>query len=308
MRCATPDSVIRAHKKLQDTDEKEFIWHEYFVNQKHLSLSELLHYHTNPSNLPSRNSTTRNLIQVSTNSNLTVLGSEVKLKLAASLANQPEFCILKTFDTMLQFTNRIKQFLAGKDVADDQKRYLFIQADQSQEHGSDVIACARHTVVESFKETLNKQANNTFIVLLINLPKENVEKFVGFQFSHWSCYHLDEIEDNPPDLPVFERMPNRILSQLLADSLDDVDQQMSSMDLDGMNRATSSLNMSFLMKKLAHNACSLITDVNLARTINRIDVFIQLCDDATFVQVLGKRLTQLQRDKEEWISGFNQGW
>ena len=209
---------------------------------------------------------------------------------------------------MLQFTNRIKQFLAGKDVADDQKRYLFIQADQSQEHGSDVIACARHTVVESFKETLNKQANNTFIVLLINLPKENVEKFVGFQFSHWSCYHLDEIEDNPPDLPVFERMPNRILSQLLADSLDDVDQQMSSMDLDGMNRATSSLNMSFLMKKLAHNACSLITDVNLARTINRIDVFIQLCDDATFVQVLGKRLTQLQRDKEEWISGFNQGW
>lgn len=212
---------------------------------------------------------------------------------------------------MLQFSSRIKQFLTldkeEHKTTSNGKRYLFIQADQSQEYGSDMIACARHTIVESFKEILtSKHAENLFIVLLINLPKENVEKFVGFQFSHWSCYHLDEIEDNPPDLPAFERMNNTILSRLLTDSLKDSDQLENSMDVDsiGQNGAgRQNLEMGFLLKKLAHNACSLITDVNLARTINRIDVFIQLCDDAEFVGVLGKRLAELQKDKEEYIGG-----
>lgn len=260
--------------------------------------------------------TTKNLIQITTNSNLTLLNSESKLNLANSLAasnEQLEFCILKTFDTMLQFSNRIKLFLTVRKQTNNsnEKRYLFIQADQSQENGSDIIACARYTIVESFKEMLtSKQADNLFIVLLINLPKENVEKFVGFQFSHWYCYHLDEIEDNPPDLPAFERMNNTILSKLLIDYLKDSEQLENSMDINSINWQNSgrqNLQMGFFLKKLAHNACSLITDVNLARTINRIDVFIQLCDDAMFVRVLGKRLAELQKDKEEYIGGFTQG-
>ena len=48
LRCATPDSIIRisSSKEFKDTKEKEFLWNEYFINQKHLSLKELLSFHT----------------------------------------------------------------------------------------------------------------------------------------------------------------------------------------------------------------------------------------------------------------------
>ena len=186
---------------------------------------------------------------------------------------------------MLQFSKKIKQFITKKN---QNHSYLFIQCDLNEDYASDIINCARHTIVENFKETLqdNSSMINNFVILLINVPKENVEKFIGFQLSHWSCYHVDEIEDQPLDLPSFESLKNKSLSSLLKEAMSE-------------EQTTSCLNLSILFKKLAHISCSLITDTNLARTISRINIFLQLCDNQKFVTTLAKRLITLQEAKEE---------
>lgn len=196
---------------------------------------------------------------------------------------------------MIQFSKKIKQFIAHQR---QEHSYLFIQCDLNEDYASDIINCARHTIVESFKEALIQDNNsmiNNFIILLINVPKENVEKFIGFQLSYWSCYHVDEIEDYPLDLPPFESLHNKSLSSLLKDSIPQEPFTEKKMDMG----ATSSLNLSILFKKLAHISCSLITDTNIARTISRINIFLQLCDDPKFVRTLAKRLIRLQEAKEQ---------
>jgi len=272
--------IIINHKRFQLINaflspEKDFLWHEYFTRQAHLSLTDLLNYHA---------SSTNSLIQITTNSKLTLLGLENRQKLTASLrpANL-EFCILKSFDTMLQFSSRIKHFL---DQPHTTASYLFIQTDLSHDNNaSDLISCARHAIVENFKGSTTTTDSNLFIVLLINVPKEHVAKFIGFQLSHWSCYHLDEVDQTPADLPAFDHLRNTALSQLLSDSL-------------ATTRTNNNLDMGILLKKLAHSACSLIKDTNLARTISRIDVFLRLCDDPEFVAGIGSRLIRLQAAKE----------
>ena len=69
---------------------------------------------------------------------------------------------------MLQFSNRIKQFLTSGGSNTNQKHYLLIQSDQSKENGADLIACARHTIVENFKETLGTQTSYFVIDLIEN--------------------------------------------------------------------------------------------------------------------------------------------
>ena len=273
------------------------MWEEYFTNQKHLSLKELLVYHISLLNADestaSVKNTANNLIQISTNSKLSLLNLD-KTQLNESLSHplkcaaNVDFCILKSFDTMQQFSTKIKTFLTQEPL--NSKHFLFIQSDLNQEYGADIIACTRHTIVENFKDIfIGEPSQHFYIILLINIAKENVDKFIGYQFGHWSCYHCDELEENSHDLPAFENLRNKSLSELLTDSLN-------------QNGDTSALDLRILLKKLSHNACSLIKDTHLSRTISRIELFIRLCDNPEFVHVLGKRLCGLQEAKES--SGF----
>jgi E3 ubiquitin-protein ligase RNF213 len=332
LRCATPDSIIRisSSKEFKDSTEKEFLWNEYFVNQKHLSLKELLSYHTTSkikltrmtsaqadktaSTLSSKleYNSSNNLIQVSTHSKSSVLNL-VSTKFTNN--NYIESCVLQSFDTQQQFYSKIRSFFDKKVASQNEKNFLLIQADLNLKYSSDLIACSRHTIVESFKEALIKSnndksilMNNFYIVLIINIPKENVKNFIGFQLGYWSCYHLDELEEPQNDLPAFETLKNKPISRLLRDALevsmnnDDISMEI----VPDRSEATkvskkSNIDLGFLLKKIAHTACSLIVDTNLTRTISRIDLFTQLCDNKIFLHTIVKRLVTLQEQKEEYM-------
>jgi hypothetical protein len=183
---------------------------------------------------------------------------------------------LSTFDTQTQFIEKLSDYF---QLNKEKNSLLIIQIEFSKKEDMDLLACVRHLVVESFKENYSFKNH---IALLINIPKENVRNFVGYQFGHWNCYHLDELEEWDDWLPSFECLNRNSLSSLLRLGLD--------------NR-TFDLNL--LLKRLAHNACSLIVDTNLTRTIHRIDMFINLCEKSErFVEVIVKRLIWLQEEKE----------
>ena len=211
LRCATPDSIIRlsSSKVFKNTTEKEFLWNEYFVNQRHLSLIDLLAYHVKSKIKLNRMTSTQaekaastlssklefnssnNLIQVSTHSKSSVLNM-VNAKfnfLNSHQKNNIECCVLQSFDTQQQFYSKVRGFFDNKKLTEsaNEKHFLLIQADLNLKYSSDLIACSRHTIVESFKEALEKCPNranlmeNFYVVLIINIPKENVKNFIGFQ-------------------------------------------------------------------------------------------------------------------------------
>jgi hypothetical protein len=65
-----------------------------------------------------------------------------------------------------------------------------------------------------------------------------------------------------------------------------------------------------ILKHLTHSACSLIIDTNLERTINRIELFTQLCNKSEqFAQVVLNRIVNLLKMKEsEFSAGFATKW
>lgn len=292
LRCATPDSIIRSNaSRFLSQEEKDFVWNEYFSTQKHLCLKDLLNYHLNQSQDKT------NLIQITTNSKSTLLNLDLQ-DLSTSLnIDQTDVCLLQSFDTQQQFLNKLKQFYSKPS---DQKNLLLIQSDMNLKYSSDLIACARHHIAESFKSQDKNLSSNFYVCLLILIPKESISNFIGFQFGYWSCYHLDEIEDYPNDLPPFEKLKNKSLSSLLQEALDNSEPlEEIKMETEEFSETKTGLNLSSLFKKLAHNACSLIVDTNLTRTIHRIDLFIKLCEqEKYFVQTLAKRLINLQKQKE----------
>ena len=336
LRCATPDSIIRisSSKEFKNTTEKDFIWNEYFVSQKHLSLKELLSYHTKSKIKLNRMTSTQdekigsilssklefnssnNLIQVSTHSKSSVLNlANSKFQLPNEIQKiNIECCVLQSFDTQQQFYSRVRNFFDRKVSSKNEKNFLLIQADLNLKYSSDLIACSRHTIVESFKEALEKSSNgktalmdNFYIVLIINIPKENVRNFIGFQLGYWSCYHLDELEEPLSDLPPFESLKSRPISRLLREALEesindkDSDTSMEIADENKTEDIKKTIDLGLLLKKIAHSACSLIVDTNLTRTISRIEIFTRLCDNKTFVNTIINRLVTLQEAKEEYM-------
>ena len=329
LRCTTPDSIIRVFNlsKSFDESEKQFIWNEYFIRQKHLYLKELLQNHIKLSHkqdnsnqsVPDFNdqpindgnktfNTTNNLIQITTNSKSTLIHTEIQNLTRSFNQNNEMFkynldiCQLQSFDTQQQFNNKLISYLEKsiQSIKSNNEKYvLLIQSEYDKKNSSDLISCTRHAIVELFKENVNFKASymeNIFVCLIINIPKEKVKNFIGFQLSYWSCYHLDEIEEPLDDIPPFETLYNKPLSCLLKDSLENtmLTEQMDT----GLIKTNKYVNLSLLLKKLAHNACSLINDTNLSRTIERIDLFTKLCDNKPFVISLTKKLINLLEEKE----------
>ena len=247
-----------------------------------------------------------NLIQISTHSKSSVLNL-VTANFAYLHASHVECCVLQSFDTQQQFYSKVRGFFDKKVTSPDERNFLLIQADLNLKYSSDLIACSRHTIVESFKEASHQQqhqdlnlTSHFFIVLIINIPKENVKNFVGFQLGYWSCYHLDELEEPLNDLPAFDSLRNKSISSLLREALDD-DRSSEEDAMEDGAKEKSTIDLGLLLKKIAHNACSLVVDTNLTRTISRIDLFIRLCDDAKFVNTIINRLVSLQEQKESYM-------
>ena len=84
------------------------------------------------------------------------------------------------------------------------------------------------------------------------------------------------------------------------------------MDLDSSTEATKSLciDLRSWLHKCAYLACSFIRDDNLSRTLDRIELFIKLCEkeDQRFLKLITKRLTDLQIQKEDSGKAVSTNW
>lgn len=300
LKCATADSVIRYSNQPSRTEN---LWEEYFDIQKHSSFRDLLENHISlalgdlqTTKSTKKNNFSRNLLQITTSSKNFMSKSDLaKLALKLNLTPENNFssCLLQSFDTQQQFKSKIKQFIQNASSDKQQINLFIIQTDFSKKNSSDLISCARHSIVDEISESVKLDASaldNCFIILVINLTRENLKNFVGFQVGYWSCYHIDELDESNNYLPSFNVLRGKSLSLLLKEGLSNknrIDQTIS-----------NSIDLKLLLKKLAHQSCSLISDTNITRTIYRIELFIKLCDNDEFLEALTNRLVSLQSEKE----------
>ena len=232
----------------------------------------------------------------------------------ADLEKNFSSCLLQSFETQQQFLLKVKNFLNDGGSGSLKPRLLVIQCNFDKKYDDDLLSCARYTIVEQFKEfsrnnAESEQANNNFIMLLITLAKENSKKFIGFQVSHWACYHVDDLDESNNYLPSLEAMKSKSLSEILSDGLEvpninvtPTDEDDIEVDID--SAALRVINLKHFFKKIAHQACSLILDTNLERTIERIELFVNFCDDETFLKTITKRMVDLQKEKESTLSTY----
>ncbi len=294
LKCATPDSVVRSLnlERALGKPECEFIWSEYFANQKHLCLRDLLGYHL-------KEEAPNSLVQLTTHSKASLNNLDLEVLRKQLNVASVEACLLESFDTEKQFVSKLESFTSGSHSRSSQKKHLLLlQGDMDTKYSHDLISCVRYQLVEHMKSLSG--AENYLICLLVRMPKDNVKSFIGFQLGFWSCYHLDEIDESELDLPEFNDLHNKSLSKLLNEAYNkevELENDISD-EKNEVEFYTSGLDLSVLFKKLAHNSCSLLVDTNLTRTISRIDLFIKLCEFRPFVWKLTQRLIDLQYEKE----------
>jgi hypothetical protein len=124
----------------------------------------------------------------------------------------------------------------------------------------------------------------------------------GFQVTYWSCYHVDDIDECTPDIPSFNQLKNKSISQILQDSL-------SVEEGEGDRISKSLVDLNLLLNKCAYMACSMITDTNLMRTIDRIQIYLNLVNGCVpFRNILIKYLIGLQTQKEALYSATTSSW
>lgn len=181
LQCATPDSVMRISSKSKlPLDQREFIWNEYFINQKHLAFDQLMMYHFSNNHIADDGQ----LIQITTHSKSTLLTlnmDEFKNKIGIQII---DLCLLNTFDTQIQFIERIRHYLfKSQSLSSTQKSLMLVQIELARRYDNDLLSCVRHLTVDIFKEyRIAKQlCSNAFIAILVIVPRENVRNVSGFQ-------------------------------------------------------------------------------------------------------------------------------
>lgn len=185
LRCATPDCVLRTSFSVTfANDDKKFLWNEYFVEQRHLALDQLMAYHFGRApEVVSRGS--GRLLQITTNSKATLLSlnlNHLKQKLALDLL---DICLLSSFETQIQFVERLREYFA-KSISVASKSLLVVQMEIAHRYDNDLLSCVRHLTVELRKELIanGELSSNAFIALLVMVPRENVRSVCGYQFGN----------------------------------------------------------------------------------------------------------------------------
>ena len=285
LQCSTLDNFYRAmNKNLIDSN--------YLIkNTYHFSLSKLL----KTIFLENKTELRQNLLQITTNSNY--LFSRKNLEKLAHTLNIPSHnvsgCLLKSFNTENQFSKKIEQFLSQSN----EKRILIIQCDFSKKYEPDLLFCARHSIYEKFKQAIARDANvlqNCSIILLINLSKRFCSKFAGYQVSQWWCYHVDELDESSDYILDLNSLKNKSLSKILKDNC----------------QISTDIDLKKFLKIISHQACSMIDDTNINRTIERIEIFNKNCQADTFLSAILSRIINLQETKEKDVANpkMNESW
>ena len=181
--------------------KEEKLWDEYFKN--HSSLRDLILSHIkNKDDL-----LMKNLVQITTNSKNFMSSQDITKLVTYLNVEDKTYCLLQSFETKQQFTAEIKKFLS-KQCLDDRSHLLMIHCNFNQKNSTE-IETARHIIVEQIKET--PLYANSFILFFINLTRENLKYFNGFQIAYWTCYHIDELDETSDFLPPFDLLKGKQL-------------------------------------------------------------------------------------------------
>lgn len=292
IRCATTDSVVRAcsvnnnRMNASARFDKQALWDEYFNHQRHLSLAELLKLHVNTHD----QALNKNLVQVTSHCTHCLTSNELENIADGAGLKHVDHCLLQSFETQQQFVNKVRTFLNERSTG-AAKRCLFVQCDFSKTYEAELLSCVRYTIVEQMNEALKTSTlDNTYVILIILLARESSNKFIGYQITHWSCYHVDELDPSVHNMPYsLDKLRTKSLSELLVDY-------------------QSAPSLQQFMSRLANYSCSLIVDSDINRTIKRVNIFHQLCKNQRFLVSFVGRLIRLQQQKEDnfrmrdWLS------
>ena len=318
LRCVTPDCIVRLclnRNIIIKADElnRDAVWLEYFNNHYFNSLEDLLekHIQENENKKSSFTYLNKNLIQITTHSKY--CSNKLDLNKLTDGSNiHFKSCHLKEFATQQQFSMKLKQFLDNSSnnnsklsnnmdldcETNNNKRILMIRCDFSNSFNSDLLSCARYSIEKQLKEMTNLE--DVYVILIINLSRENSKHFIGFQVSNWSCYHIDELDQSFNYLPSIYKLKDISLGSLLENALQCFNKSETMDEKDHMN-------LKVFLERIAYQSCSLIIDTNIKRTIDRIALLIKLAENNDFFITFFERLIDLQKQKEitfshSWLS------
>eukprot|EP00090_Calanus_glacialis_P031123 TRINITY_DN5102_c0_g1_i8.p1 TRINITY_DN5102_c0_g1~~TRINITY_DN5102_c0_g1_i8.p1 ORF type:complete len:2193 (-),score=498.77 TRINITY_DN5102_c0_g1_i8:57-6239(-) len=283
LECATPDGVMR----LTDTqlkDEAEDIFQTYFINQTHDSLAHYIHALPEDGN---------SLVQVTTHSRL--LTSSSKAEIAEMLGmSQTAISLLslQQFKTEEEFRKKMNQFTEKVEKAeDDSKRIMIAQVDAGENSARNLVECAKY-IIQGMIMKMTKQTNfNLFLV--IHLPRGS--SYAGYPSQPWKSVHIDELRQQGIHPMQIKMMKDRSIYEIVKSEVEE---------------EIGVISIQVLVENMVPKAASMIKGGNPARTVIRIDKFLNAFKSnrafkaitlSKIVDILKKKDSQMN-DSKSWLS------
>ena len=201
---STPDSILRISKtKLRA--EANNILNIYLT----LPLQDLKHYFQHIiENSISFSSVTIHSMLLSESEVLDIDKSITQISISLQVM------YLLQFQTNQQFSNRIQEIL-NNHTLNEESTIVLIQCEDGNMH-SDLISCARHSIMEQFIQIDERKSNNIFFVIIIRMARKgnSLSSYCG---GVWDTVHIDELR--PPELtilPCFTDLIHLSLSEIFS--------------------------------------------------------------------------------------------
>eukprot|EP00092_Neocalanus_flemingeri_P023314 GFUD01025278.1.p1 GENE.GFUD01025278.1~~GFUD01025278.1.p1 ORF type:complete len:2291 (+),score=510.26 GFUD01025278.1:413-6874(+) len=284
LECATPDGVMR----LKDTklkDQAEPIFQTYFVQQTHDSLPFYVQ------SLPKED---KCLVQVTTHSRLLTSASKTEL---AGMLDMSQTAIsllsLQQFKTEEEFRKKINQFIEKIENSEgNTKKIMIVQVDAGEKSARNLVECAKYIIQGIIMKMTKRQNFKMFLV--IHLPRGS--SYVGYPSQPWSCVHIDELRSQHGIHPMQIRMMK--------------DHSIYELVKSEVEEEIGIVSVEVLVESMVPKAASMIKGGNPARTVIRIDKFLNAFKSnkafkritlSKVVDILKKKDSQT-RNSKSWLS------
>ncbi|XP_029455051.1 E3 ubiquitin-protein ligase RNF213 isoform X2 [Rhinatrema bivittatum] len=192
LNCATPDSVIRLGSSQLGPYMAEQLVRKYFRKQKHNSLVEFLHSHTQ---IGSGCCTI--FTEITTFSRLLTAADRGSLEeQVKDRVQRIEVLSLQQFDTEHAFLKEIRNFMEG-NVGN---KVLIIQNEfEDGCQSAHLIASAKYSAVNEINKVKLNEVS-VFVYFITKLPRmEGGTSYVGFHGGLWQSVHIDDLR-RPKDM------------------------------------------------------------------------------------------------------------
>ncbi|XP_074786497.1 E3 ubiquitin-protein ligase rnf213-alpha-like [Athene noctua] len=189
VECATPDSVLRL--KYSALEDAERVQELYFIEQKHNSLTSLLHEAMNQQK--EEGSTAGLCLQVSTHARLLNQKDLEVLRKRLNLPDTIHCLFLSQFDTERAFRQDLQNFFREPQEA----RLLLVQFHFDEPQSSKrLLACAKYCMTDERRRSASPHLLH--VVLITKVPRVlGGCSYLAFDSGEWKSIHLDELM--PPE-------------------------------------------------------------------------------------------------------------